>query len=70
MRFLIFTKIFVPLQRTSETLIYKSGFTRYGKLGKKVPLTQGFMESQGRPGDVEILHKKSGKVREKNSSRK
>ena len=55
MRFLIFTKIFVPLQRTSETLIYKSGFTRYGKLGKKVPLTQGFMESQGRPGDVEIF---------------
>ena len=61
MRFLIFTKIFVPLQRTSETLIYKSGFTRYGKLGKKVPLTQGFMESQGRKY---LWHKGSWKVRE------
>ena len=55
MRFLIFTRIFVPLQRTSEILIYKSGFIRSGKSEKKVPFTQGFMESQGKSGDVEIF---------------
>ena len=49
------------------TPVVTAGFIHSGKSGKKVPFTQGVMESQG---SWKFLHEKSGKVREKNSSGK